>query len=46
MACTEIYGGDQVALVEGSGFRAILNRTNGCEIARWDALAPVLEIPA
>jgi Subtilisin inhibitor-like len=43
-ACTEIYGGDQVALVEGNGVRAILNRTNGCEIARWDALAPLLEL--
>jgi Subtilisin inhibitor-like len=46
MACTEIYGGDQVALVEGEGMRAILNRTNGCEIARWDALAPVIELSA
>ena len=45
VACTEIYGGDQVALVEGNGMRAVLNRTNGCEIARWDALAPVLELP-
>jgi hypothetical protein len=49
-ACTEIYGGDQVAEVQGSGpaganVRAILNRSNGCEIARWDALAPVLELP-
>ncbi len=44
MACTEIYGGDQVALVEGSGVHAILKRSNGCEIARWDALAPVVEI--
>ena len=51
VACTEIYGGDQVALVEGAGpngtgVRAILNRTNGCEIARWDALAPVVELPS
>ena len=50
-ACTEIYGGDQVAEVQGSGpdganVRAILNRSNGCEIARWDALAPVVELPA
>jgi len=50
-ACTEIYGGDQVAEIEGSGpdgakVRAILNRANGCEIARWDALAPVVELPA
>jgi hypothetical protein len=51
VACTEIYGGDQVAEVTGAGpssgsLRAILNRTNGCEIARWDALAPVVELPA
>lgn len=50
VACTEIYGGDQVAEVEGTGpggerIRAILNRTNGCEIARWDALAPLIELP-
>ena len=44
VACTEIYGGDQVARLEGPGVKAVLNRTNGCEIARWDALAPVLEI--
>ena len=50
-ACTEIYGGDQVAEVQGTGpdgakVRAILNRSNGCEIDRWDALAPVVELPA
>jgi Subtilisin inhibitor-like len=44
MACTEIYGGDQVATVEGAGLRAVFNRTNGCEIARWEALAPLLEL--
>ncbi|HEY7003034.1 MAG TPA: SSI family serine proteinase inhibitor [Gaiellaceae bacterium] len=42
-ACTEIYGGDQVALVTGAELRAVFNRTNGCEIERWDALAPLLE---
>ena len=40
MACTEIYGGPQQALVAGRlrGYpvRATFNRTNGCEIARWD----------
>jgi Subtilisin inhibitor-like len=40
VACTEIYGGPQVAEVQGT-FRgrrvdARFNRTNGCEIARWD----------
>jgi len=43
-ACTEIYGGDQVALVEGEGIRALFERTNGCEIARWDALERLLEL--
>jgi hypothetical protein len=45
MACTQIYGGDQVALAAGNGVHATFNRSNGCEIERWDALAPVLEIP-
>jgi Subtilisin inhibitor-like len=44
MACTQIYGGDQVATIEGDGLHATFNRSGGCEIARWDALAPVLEI--
>ena len=44
MACTQIYGGDQVATIEGDGTRAMFNRSDGCQIARWDALAPVLEI--
>jgi len=44
MACTQIYGGDQVARLQGADFQAIFNRTNGCEIARWDALAPVLDL--
>jgi hypothetical protein len=39
-ACTEIYGGPQEALVRGvvRGRRiwAHLDRSNGCEIARWD----------
>jgi hypothetical protein len=40
MACTAIYGGPQRARVTGRlrGYpvRATFNRTNGCEIARWD----------
>jgi hypothetical protein len=47
--CTEIYGGDQSAVikgsVEGEPVRAELSRVNGCEIARWDALLPVLVEP-
>ncbi len=47
--CTEIYGGDQTAVVEGTvtgePVRAELSRVNGCEIARWDALVPLLVEP-
>lgn len=49
VACTEIYGGDQTAVVEGTidgePVRAELSRTNGCEIARWDALVALLVEP-
>jgi Subtilisin inhibitor-like len=43
VACTEIYGGPQVARVRGT-FRgrrvaATFNRTNGCEIDRWNRVA-------
>lgn len=45
-ACTTIYGGPQVALVRGvlRGRRvwARFLRRDGCEIARWDRLAPWL----
>jgi hypothetical protein len=48
-ACTEIYGGPQVAqadgTVDGEPVSASFNRTNGCEISRWDALSPWL-LPA
>jgi hypothetical protein len=44
VACTQIYGGDQVATIIGSGVQASFSRVNGCEIARWDALAPVFEL--
>jgi len=41
--CTEIYGGPQVAQVRGQlagkPIRAQFERTNGCEIARWERLA-------
>jgi hypothetical protein len=45
VACTEIYGGPQLAIVSGPKVHASFNRTNGCEIARWEALAPLLELP-
>jgi len=43
--CTQIYGGPQTATVQGrwrgEPVDASFSRTNGCEIARWDALAPL-----
>lgn len=43
VACTEQWGGPQTATVNGtvgsSRVDAQLDRHNGCEIARWDALA-------
>lgn len=44
VACTQIYGGGQEATATGPGVDAAFSRTNGCEIARWDALAPVLDL--
>ncbi|MBA2416236.1 MAG: serine protease inhibitor [Geodermatophilaceae bacterium] len=45
-ACTEIYGGPETATVtgtlDGAQVTSAFSRTNGCEIARWDALAAVL----
>jgi hypothetical protein len=45
-ACTQQYGGPQVATVEGTlrgkPVNAKFSRTDGCEIARWNALAAVL----
>lgn len=44
--CTMNYGGPQRATVEGIArgkpVAARFERTDGCEIARWDALVPVL----
>lgn len=44
--CTMIYGGPQRAIVQGivhgKPVAAQFNRRNGCEMARWDALVPVL----
>jgi hypothetical protein len=41
--CTMIYGGPQKAAitgtVDGQPVTASFNRSNGCEIARWDKLA-------
>lgn len=44
--CTEQYGGPQEAKVEatvdGRRIESTFSRTNGCEIARWDALGKAL----
>jgi hypothetical protein len=48
VACTEIYGGPQTATVvgtyRGEQVSATYSRTDGCQIARWDAIAPVLVV--
>lgn len=45
-ACTQIYGGPDVLRVAGTlrgePIDAELTRANGCEIARFDAFAPLL----
>ncbi len=46
MACTQIYGGPQTATITGTWrdepVHAAYNRTDGCEIARWNKLSAVL----
>lgn len=46
-ACTMIYGGPQTATItgtlNGNDVDAAFSRVNGCEIARWDALAKILK---
>lgn len=45
-ACTEIYGGPDRAVItgthQGKHIDSEFTRTNGCYIAEWDALAPLL----
>lgn len=47
MACTMVYGGPQKATVQGTwggqDVSASFDRTDGCQIARWDRIAPVLQ---
>jgi Subtilisin inhibitor-like len=49
VACTEIYGGPQTAEVRGffrgRPVRATFNRTNGCEISRWNRVAFLFRTP-
>ncbi|WP_160668089.1 serine protease inhibitor [Pseudarthrobacter sp. ATCC 49987] len=44
--CTQQYGGPQIAEVTGwflgREVRSTFRRTDGCEIARWRAMAPLL----
>lgn len=44
--CTQQYGGPQVAVVtgrfRGRDVHSEFRRTDGCEIARWRAMAPLL----
>jgi hypothetical protein len=47
--CTMVYGGPEKATVEGTWrgepVSASFDRSNGCEIARWAALAGLLPAP-
>jgi len=47
-ACTMIFGGPDKATIvgtyKGEDVNAEFNRGNGCEIERWDALAPMFKI--
>lgn len=44
--CTDVYGGPQTARVTGmylgQKIARTFTRSDGCEIARWDGLAPLL----
>jgi hypothetical protein len=44
--CTQQYGGPQVAVVSGTfhgrHVEAVFSRTDGCEISRWNTMAPLL----
>jgi Subtilisin inhibitor-like len=48
VGCTQQWDGPEVALVRGTfrgkPVRAWFNRTNGCEIGRWDALSALLRV--
>jgi hypothetical protein len=47
VACTQIFGGPETARIAGTlgGERvaATFSRSNGCEIHRWDTVAPLLD---
>jgi hypothetical protein len=47
VACTELFGGPETATISGTldgrPVDARFARNNGCEIARWERVAPLLE---
>jgi hypothetical protein len=49
VACTQQYGGPQTANVlgrwAGEDVDVVLSRTDGCRIAQWDGLGPLLPGP-
>jgi hypothetical protein len=49
VACTEQFGGAQTAHVsgvwDGDPVDLELSRSDGCRIAQWDGLGPLLPIP-
>jgi hypothetical protein len=46
VACTQQYGGPETATIKGTlrgeEVDASFSRTDGCEIARWDKVSPLL----
>lgn len=48
VVCTQVHGGVETAAVAGTVFgdrvEGSFDRRNGCEIARWDALGPLLRL--
>ena len=48
VACTQEFGGPERAevhgTVNGDEVVASFNRRNGCEIARWESLAPLFQV--
>ena len=49
LGCIQVYGGPEIATItghwDGRPVAATYRRSDGCEIARWDALAAVLAPP-
>lgn len=47
VACTQIFGGPETATIKGTirgePVDATFSRSDGCEIARWDKVKPLLD---